>query len=129
MKPVITNLMNPETSMKLLNTLRQAENVLGKHLTILQIHWEKEDRNGTKRDVIQEEINRSMEVYIKAGNAVAQAEREIRQRYESAAEAFYRETGMMAPGKDSRDGAFSYEEREAAWSEFVTNGMTGEGLK
>ena len=51
------------------------------------------------------------------------------QRYEDKAEAFYRETGMMAPGKDSRDGAFSYEEREAAWREFVTNWMTEEGGK
>lgn len=51
------------------------------------------------------------------------------QRYEEKAEAFYRETGMMAPGKDSRDGAFSYEEREEAWREFVTKGMTGESCK
>ena len=51
------------------------------------------------------------------------------QRYEDKAEAFYRETGMMAPGKDSRDGAFSYEEREAAWREFVTNEKTGEADK
>jgi hypothetical protein len=39
--------------------------------------------------------------------------------YERIAEVFFRKTGMMAPGKDSRDGAFSYEERQEAWSAFI----------
>ena len=35
--------------------------------------------------------------------------------FEREAEAFYRETRMLAPGKDDRRGEHSYEERRARW--------------
>ncbi len=38
--------------------------------------------------------------------------------FEERAERFYRETGMLAPGKDSRSGAYTYEERERKWIEW-----------
>ncbi len=39
-------------------------------------------------------------------------------RYEMKAKAFQFHTGMLAPGKDSADGAFTQEEREAEWKDF-----------
>lgn len=39
-------------------------------------------------------------------------------RFEAKADAFYRETGVLAPGKDSADWSASDEERRALWSDF-----------
>lgn len=43
------------------------------------------------------------------------------ERYEARAAAFYRATGMMAPGKDqpAAMGGPSYEAREAAWLDWL----------
>lgn len=45
----------------------------------------------------------------------------IRELSDTLAERFYRETGMMAPGKDQPPGlAHSYEERRAAWEDWLS---------
>lgn len=39
-------------------------------------------------------------------------------RYEIMAKAFQLHTGILAPGKDGRDGVFTEEERTQAWAKF-----------
>lgn len=113
---------------RLLASLCESKVAVGRYFAFANAEWLGAE-SAAKRAVIQDEINRTIAILTRAGIAIDQAEREIMEQYEDKAEAFYRETGMMAPGKDSRDGAFSYEERESAWRKFLTNGITGEGCK
>jgi hypothetical protein len=44
------------------------------------------------------------------------------EEYEACAEQFYRQTGMMAPGKDvaaASPDEHTFEERSAAWKDFI----------
>ncbi len=41
--------------------------------------------------------------------------------YDKNAEAFYKVTGMLAPGKDDASMSHAYEQREEAWKKWKSN--------